>query len=305
MHDCIIIGAGPAGLTATLYAKRYGMDVIVFNSSESLSSLATATTVENWPGIKSTSGPELIKKMLEQVKALEVEVKNQTVKSIVRTDSSANSQNKGSANIVPGFILTADKEYEAKTIIIATGMKNMKAGIKGEKEFLGKGVSYCIPCDAPLFSNKVVAVIGSNRQAVKGAIMLKHIADKVYLVHESELDAEHAVIEHLKGVKLIKGKLTAINGSDIVESITIDGKTLNVNGVFLEIGHIPLSGLVKELDVKTENSFIITDNKQATSVKGVFAAGDVTVCPLKQITTAVGQGAIAATSAFEYVKNCK
>ncbi len=316
MYDVVVIGAGPAGLAAALFAKRYGMNVLVLNNPEQTSNLAIAATVENYPGIEKISGMRLLDSMKTQVQNQGVEIKNESATTITKKILEIHKgfrypKSSGISDKARFIVKTAKKTYESKAAILAMGMKNKKAGIKGEDEFLGKGVSYCVSCDAPLFEGKDVAIIGGGNSAVHGALVLKDIAKKVYIVHRrDEFRAEKALTDRIHGIELMMGFVPEeISGKEFVKSLKIKnmktGKTrsINVNGIFIEIGYIPTTELVKNIGVLLDkNGFIITDAKKQTNVPGIFSAGDVSANTMKQITTAVSDGSIAAVSAFKYVR---
>ncbi len=297
MHDVIVVGGGPAGLTAALFAKRQGLDVIVLNNPEHPSNLSFATIIENWPGIEKTSGQYLLDEMKKQVSKLKVPIKNERAIKISKEN---------------GFeVKTPDNIYKSKTVILSTGMKNRKAGIKGEDDLLGRGVSYCTTCDAPLFMDKTVAVIGGGNSAVHGAVVLKGIAKKVYLVHRrDEFRAEKAMTDKLSGIEMLLNSIPEeIKGKNKVERIVIKNlktnktREIDVDGVFIEIGYVPTNELVKDIGLSVDKAgFIITDIDKKTNIHGIFAAGDVSTNPLKQITTAVSDGSVAAISAYKFIK---
>lgn len=293
MYDLIIIGGGPAGLSAAVYAARYKMNVIVL-AQKNGGYAADAHLVENWLGERSIKGADLTEKFIAHVKAFDIEIANTDVKSVVKTDF--------------GFEVTTDKEkYQSKRILIATGTERNKLGIKGEEEFLGKGVSYCATCDGFFFRDKVVAVIGGGDSAATSALALADIAGKVYLVHRrEELRAvpswqeqmeKNPKIEYVLGVQV-----TEIVGQNVVEKIVLNnGKELAVNGVFIEVGSTPAGAFINQLGVKTDDhGYVVVDDSQRTNVQGVFAAGDITTgsSKLKQMIVAAAEGAVATYNAY-------
>jgi len=298
MYDIIIIGAGPAGLTACLFAERQCLNVLIFDNIESPSNLSTAYDIENYPGIEHISGKELLEKMKKQIED-GCDIRNEKVIEIINTDKKK-------------IIKTETDTYEAKSLIIATGLIHRKANIEGENKFLGRGVSYCTICDAPLFKNKDVVVIGGGDSAVKGALLLSEIANSVKLIHRrDELRAEKILYKKIMkdNVDILWNSVVQkINGDKFVSSIEVKNlktkKTTKIktDGVFIEIGFTPLSELMKNTGIKTDvNGFIIVDKEQRTNIDGIFAAGDVTNSPLKQVITACSDGAIAANSAYKYI----
>ncbi|RLI96382.1 MAG: thioredoxin-disulfide reductase [Candidatus Aenigmatarchaeota archaeon] len=301
IYDVVIIGAGPAGLTAALYAERQGLHVVVLDNIEEQSLLAEADIVDNYPGVKSTTGMGLLKTMRDQVKS---PIKSEKVISVTKNGGPTK------------FLVKTDAgEYNAKAIILATGATHRKAGIPGEEEFVGRGVSYCVVCDGPLFKGKRTIVIGGGNSAVKGALSLQKmgVAD-VKLVHRrDELRAERFWAEKIKksGIEILWDTIPKeIKGDKFVKKIVmVNVKTkktteLDVDGVFIEIGSTPSTQIGKAIGVETdERGFFKTNKNKETNVEGVYAAGDVSDTPLRQIVTACSDGAIAATAAYEYLKS--
>jgi thioredoxin reductase (NADPH) len=256
--------------------------------------------VENYPGIKSISGLELSEVMRKQVESLGVEIKLEQVTSL---------EKKGEEFLVR----TERASYPSKSVILATGAQARKLGIEGEDKFLGKGVSYCAVCDGPLFKGKKVAVVGGGDSAVTSALFLADYADQVFVIHRrDQLRAEPYLQEKLlanEKVDVLWNKVpAAVKGEETVEKVLLrDVKTsevteLEVNGIFIEVGNIPTSVLAEKLKIEVnERGYVKVDKQQRTNVAGLFAAGDVTDFPLKQISTAVGQGAVAGVSACSYV----
>ena len=299
MYDLIIVGAGPAGLTAALFAKRQDLDVLVLDNPSQPSNLAITHLLENYPGFEKISGADLLEKMKKQVTDLGCEIKNDKVSVILKERDN--------------FIVRARSDYESKAVIIAIGLKYRKANIPGAERFFGKGVSYCVVCDGPLFRDKDVAVIGGGDSAVKGALFLKDIAKNVYVIHRrDELRAEKILQDRVRktGVKIIWDSVSEeILGNAFVEAIKIRNLKTNeisvlpVSGVFIEIGSVPITNMVKDLDVKLDkDGFVITNEKKETNIPGIFAAGDITNNQLKQDITAAADGAIAVISAYKFIR---
>ncbi len=305
LYDAIIIGGGPAGMTAALYARRYDLKVLVLY--ETLGGhCAEAHNVENYPGIFSISGLALSQKFKDHAEKFGAEICNEKVERI------------GKAKL--GFhVTTSNKAYTGKTVLIATGTQTKRLEIKGEKEFSGRGVSFCATCDAPFFKKKTVAVVGGGDSALSATLMLSDIATKVYLIHRrNEFRAEPILVKNVKKCKnvelILESAIDEIKGEKIVRSITVKKansenpgtpKEIAVDGVFIEIGAAPASIIVDALGVKFDDSgFIIVDPAQATSVPGIYAAGDITTAMNKfmQIVTAAAEGAVAANSMYKYVR---
>lgn len=293
-YDLIIIGSGPAGLTAAIYAARYKMKVLVIGKIvECMAS--KAYEVWNYPGFNKISGCELMVKMVNQVKELGVEIISEDVENLEKKEI---------------FEVTTKKEkYFAKKIIIATGSKKRNLGVEKEKEFVGKGISYCATCDAAFYKEKTVAVVGGGNSALTSALLLTKFAKKVYVIHRTTnfCRAEKSWIEEVEKNEKIEviynANITKIIGETRLEGVELDnGKSLELNGLFIHIGNIPNAKLVEKMGVKFECEDISVDKNKKTNVKGLFAAGDVTNTPLKQIVTACSDGAIAADSAYNEIQ---
>jgi len=289
IYDSIIIGAGPAGLNTGLYLRRYGSLCLILTNPEQPSQVDITPFVDNYIGIQDVTGAELTKKMMEHAEKFGVEIRYEKVGDIKKEGDV--------------FVVVSEKNsYKGKTVVIATGAKHRKAEVKGESEFLGKGVSYCATCDGFFFKGKNVAVIGGGDSALVAAIFLKELGCNVTLVHRrNEFRAAEVYVEKAKsiGIKFeLERTVSEIAGSKMVEKIILDNDNeIPVSGVFVAIGEVPAVEIAKKIGVKiTENGFIITDKSQMTNVPGIFAAGDICDNPLKQIITACADGAVAAFS---------
>ena len=299
MYDVIIIGGGPAGMTAAIYAAKREMKTLLIEKGPFGGYMLLANKLENYPGYMSIAGSELSEKMEEQVRSLNVEIVSAEATKLELLSNSKKVE-------------TSEGAYEGKAVILAVGGGHKKLEVKGEKEFTGRGVSYCSTCDAPFFKGKTVAVAGGGNSAISDALYLSDVAKKVYLIHRREaLRAEEARQSELvkKGIEIfLNTGIDEILGDRSVNTLTIRNLTSNqvkklpVDGVFISIGNVPHSELAKDAGVKLdEKNFIKVDRNQETNLEGVFAAGDVTGGVL-QISTAVGEGCIAALSAYKYVK---
>ena len=297
MYDIIIAGAGPAGITAAVYAARKKMKTLVITKNIG-GYAASSGTVENYIGYQFLSGPELAKKFEEHLKSFDVEIKeNSEVLCIRKLDNH--------------FKVETDKgEYECLTAIVATGRKPRLLGVPGEVAFKNRGVTYCATCDAPLFAGKDVAVIGGGNSAMDATIQLMSIANKIYLINiNNNLAGDEIMIEKIKKsdkVEILNNtKAKEIVGDKFVNSIKLQvnksvERILDVQGVFIEIGSMPVKGPGCGVNTNEKDEIIVNERCE-TDVPGLFAAGDVTDVPEKQIIVAAGQGAIASLSAFKYL----
>jgi len=296
MSDLIIIGAGPAGITAAVYAARKNMSILVITKDIG-GQAAISGDVENYTGYQFITGPELSIKFEEHMRKYNVEVKeNEEVVKFAK---------KGST-----FVVTSSKaDYETKTIIVASGKRSRELNVPGEKEFKNKGLTYCATCDGPLFAQKEVAVIGGGNSALDAALQLMNIAKKVYIVNiNPELKGDAIMREKVRADNKVtifnNSQVTAVSGDKMVNGLKIkregNEEALSVGGVFVEIGLIPNSEFAKTLD---RNKFgeIKVNSRNETDIPGIFAAGDVTDVPEKQIVIACGEGSKASLSAFKYL----
>ncbi|MFA5144686.1 MAG: FAD-dependent oxidoreductase [Candidatus Omnitrophota bacterium] len=296
MLDLIVIGAGPAGITASVYAARKKMDFLVI-SKDIGGQAAWSGDIENYTGYQFISGPELASKFEDHMRQYDITVKdNEEVREVKKLD---------------GIISVAsDKSaYEAKTVIVASGKKTRELNVPGEKEFKNKGLTYCATCDAPLFSGKDVAVVGGGNSGLDAALQLTKIARRIYLVNIApEITGDPVMEEQVRKSSIITvlndTRVTGVTGDKFVTGISIKRnnkeEALAVGGVFVEIGLIPNSGFVKGVE-KNELGEIKVNCRNETNAGGIFAAGDVTDVPEKQIIIAAGEGSKACLSAFRYL----
>ncbi len=303
-YELVIIGGGPAGLTAGLYAARGGLNVILIEKIVPGGQIIITDWIENYPGFpEGLSGPDLVQKMTEQVKRFDLSIENNEV---VAVDFSE-----------PVKKLTLnDRTLTSHAIIIATGASPKKLGVPGEETFFGKGVSSCATCDAPFFKDSIVAAVGGGDTGVQESLFLTKFAKKVYLIHRRDKLRAAAILQKRalanEKIEIIwDSVLTDIGGLTHVENITVKNiktgeKTqFSVDGCFIWVGTIPNAQFLGDSLKLDEYGFIVADLNMETSVPGVFAAGDVRNTPLRQVVTAVADGAIAAISAENYLENIK
>lgn len=309
IYDFLILGAGVTGLAAAMYSARLGMKTLVLGTSHGAELpvggvITTTNLVENYPGFVRLTGTELAENMEKHARSYElVEIKNEKAEEIRKVGKIFE-------------VKTKKGNYKSRTILFATGTKWKKLEVPGATEFENRGVVYCSLCDAPLFKNKIVAVIGGSDSAAKDALVAAEHAKKVYIIYRGE--KIHPELPNLKRVeeKIKKGKIEIIantnvievKGDKVVKSVVLDKahkgkKELALDGIFVAIGHIALSDLAKPLGVKLnqKNEIIIDHKTSETNVPGVYAAGDVADKPFKQAITGVAEGCTAAYSAYEFL----
>ena len=301
--DILIIGAGPAGISAAIYLSRSKYSFTLLEKEMVGGKLNTITDIENYPGFTLISGPELIMKYQEQLKARNIEVVNDNIQGITKEEGL--------------FKVVADNNaYLVKVLIIATGSANKRTGVKGEKEFVGRGISYCAVCDGFFYRNKDVLVFANESKGYKEALYLEKLVNKLYLVNDNDLDDEDNDLESLKNSKKVDflygfsikeyvGDEFGLTGVILENTKTKDELSLEVSGVFPFIGEIPSSYFLSTLNLDMNNGYINVNSNCETNVVGVYAIGDIVHKTLKQIVTAASDGAIAATSAIRYLNNKK
>jgi thioredoxin reductase (NADPH) len=300
--DLIIIGAGAAGLAAGIYGARSGLKTLVLEEKMAGGTTAEAPLVENYPGFQNISGMELTQKMVAQCRGTGVIIRE--FENVLSLDLEGEKK----------IVKTNKTTYDAKAVIIASGSHYSEIGVPGEKEFLGRGVSYCGICDGPLFKGKRVLVVGGGNSALITALYIAGLASEIKLAHRrGTFRAEEALVKALKekaNVEILwNTEVKEVKGGKLVNEVTIfnrntgETKELLVDGVFVQVGETPNSQLAKEAGVEVdEGGYIIVDIRQRTNIVGVYAAGDVTNHPVKQIGTAVGQGITAALEAYGYIR---
>lgn len=294
MYDCIIIGGGPAGITAGIYCQRANLKTIVFEKETVGGQIASSPLVENFPGFKSISGVELANNFYEQAESLGLPIEIEEV-----------------LEIIPGKInkvVTDMGEYEAKTIILATGAKYRLLGLPNETNLIGKGISFCTSCDGAFYKGKDVAVIGGANSAVTNTLYMSNLCNKVYLIYRGDkLKCEEVLKDKLEAkdnVEIIyNANVKKIIGEEELEKIILDNnRELTINGMFISIGMDAETKLVKEMLPLSEKSYVLSDDCTTTN-NNIFVAGDCREKKVRQLTTAVSDGAVAATNVIKYIEN--
>ncbi|MFH1894458.1 MAG: FAD-dependent oxidoreductase [Patescibacteria group bacterium] len=302
-YDLIIVGGGPAGVTAGIYAARHSLKALLITNGFGGQMAQKTIDIENYTGFEKISGIELISSFEKHLRGKNIEIKMDEVAVIEKTGENF-------------LIKTKDqKQYQSKTVIVATGSEHRILGIPGEKEFIGRGVSYCVACDGPMFKNKTVAVIGGGDAGVEAALFLSDYTVKVFILEfGSELKADAQNQKRLQLVKnaevIFNAKAEEIKGEIFVKSLIYRDtkfsktKIIDAEGVFVEVGYNPATAFVGDIaDLNEKKEIIVDPGNNQTKTKGLFAAGDVTNNPYKQIIISAGDGAKAALSAHNYIKN--
>lgn len=304
LYDLIIIGGGPAGMTAGIYASRQKMKTLLITKDFGGQMARKTIAIENWPGNIEISGKELIKNFKNHIESCEVEIlKQDKVSKVIKKNETFEVKVGG------------NKKFSSKSVIIATGADPRPLEIPGEKEFIGKGVSYCVLCDGPFYKDKITAVIGGGNAAFEAVLFLVNYAKKIYVL---EYQDQIPAFKDLQDKALATGKVEIITGvaskeikgGKLVEELIYENrdskkdKTLRVDGLFIEIGNSPATALVKEMvDFSKYDEIVVDHETCATKTPGLFAAGDVTDVFPKQIVVAAGHGCKAAVNAYKYLKS--
>lgn len=299
MYDVIIIGSGPAGMAAAIYTVRREMKTLMIGQ-ETGGQIIWAGEIENYPGFKTITNFDFITRLKDQVTSIGTELKEAEVQKIEKNGDIFS-------------IFTSRETFQAKTVIIAMGLSPRRLEIPGEKEFNGKGVSYCANCDGPLYKGKTIAVVGSGNSALDAAELMSKIASKVYLlVRGDKLKGFETLIDEVNAREnievLFNTQTSEILGEDMVKAVRVKNrlddseKEIALDGVFVEIGRIAKTDLVADLVDRDEGSQIIVNERCETKTPGIFAAGDVTTVEFKQITIAMGQATTAALVAYQYLQ---
>ncbi|NBI00147.1 thioredoxin-disulfide reductase [Lactobacillus kunkeei] len=301
-YDVIIIGAGPGGMTSALYASRANLSVMMIDRGIYGGQMNNTAEIENYPGFKSILGPDLAKEMYESSTNFGAKYEYGTVESI---------EDKGDSKIVK----TDQGSYEAGAVIIGTGSQYRKLGVPGEDEYGGRGVSYCAVCDGAFFKNREVVVVGGGDSAISEALYLAGLASKVTVIHRRDQLRAQKVIQDRAfandkiefvwdtNVTEVVGDNMKVTGVKTINNKTNEEGEVAASGVFIYVGNNPMTEPFSNLNITDEKGWIKTNERMETSVKGIFAIGDVREKELRQVTTAVGDGGIAGQNAFEYVSS--
>ena len=300
MYDIIIIGAGPAGLTAAIYAKRASKNVLVLEAKSYGGQIINTLDIENYPVEAHISGFDFATKLYNQTKELGAEIK---FEKVVDIDDKKSIKE----------VITTKNTYTAKAVIIATGSENRKLGIEKEDELIGKGISYCATCDGAFYRKKNVAVVGGGNTALEDALYLSDLVNKVYLIHRrDEFRGEESTVRRLKEKENIEfvynSNVTKLNANERLESIEVTNKdgstrTIEIDGLFVAVGRIPENENFAKLINLDNSGYIIANEDCKTNVAGIFVAGDNRTKEVRQLVTATSDGAIAATAAIKYINN--
>ena len=292
MYDCIIVGMGCAGMSAGLYAKRSGMNTLIIDGSAPGGLLNKISIVENYIGVGSISGIDLALKMFEQIRNEEVPYKIETVTSV---------KNNNDYKIV----YTTKGKYKTKTIIFAIGRKPKSSSIPYEEKYKNKGISYCAVCDASLYKNKELVVLGGGNSAFEESLYLSNFASKITIIVKDKISADKELIDDVKSknINIITGtSVSEFLGDDNITGVRLDnGNIINCSGVFIYYGYIAETSFINNLDITDDGGYILVDNDMKTKIDGIYACGDIIKKNVYQIVTACSDGAIAALSAKKYV----
>lgn len=297
-YDVIIIGGGPAGFTAGIYAARGGLRTILFTGSQPGGQAALTHKIENYSGVVDVEGFTLVSTMMEQAGNFGCEISFASVLDVKLA---------GEEKVV----ITDEGEYITSTVIVATGAKNRRMGLENEESLIGKGISFCATCDGSFFKDRPVAINGGGDSALTEALYLSNICSKVYLIHRRQgFRAAQILVDRVRSNKKISlvldSTVTALNGDplnslEVTNKVTGEKQNIAVDALFVAIGNIPNTDIFKgQLDLN-EGGYIRTNEKMETNIEGVYAAGDVRITPMRQVITACADGAIAANSVIEYL----
>ena len=300
MYDIIIVGGGPAGMTAAIYGASARKKVLILEKDSMGGKILKTNKIKNYPGFEEISGFDYSNNLFNQIKKLGVEVKFEEVLKINKDKS----------------IITNKSKYNAGAIIIATGSKNKTLNILNEDKFLGKGISYCATCDGMFFKGKNVAIVGGGNSSISEALYLSNIVKNLYVIYrQKEFKFDSIDLETLKKKDnvtfIFNSTVSKLNGNEFIEGITVrnsednNESDISVDGLFISIGFTPLSSLCEEILELSDNGYILSNEECTTNIDGVFVAGDVRKKSVRQLTTACSDGTIAAIKAYNYLNNKK
>lgn len=299
MYDIIIIGAGPAGLTAAIYASIARKKILILEKEVYGGQIVNAHKIKNYPGFEEISGYDYATALYSQAKSYNPDIKFEEVIEIKDNDDFKE-------------IITTKGNYKAKSVIIATGSKNRKLGLNNEDKLLGKGISYCATCDGTFYKEKRVAITGGGNNAIDDALYLSDIVKKIYVIYrQKDFRIESINLDKLKEKDnvefILNSNIIDIKGSEKLDSIIVKNNEtnketeINVDGLFIAIGHIPVSSMCKNLIKTNEYGYIVALEDCKTNIDGIFAAGDIRVKDIRQLTTACSDGTVAALNALKYI----
>lgn len=299
MFDIIIIGAGTAGMTAAIYARRAGKSVLVIEKSVFGGQIIYSENVENYPGIQNISGADFAMSLYSQASKLGTKFVIESVNEIKDGEIKT--------------IITNKKEYEAKAVIIATGVKNRKLGLRNEEKFIGRGISFCAVCDGSFYKSMPVVVVGGGNTALQDALYLSNNCEKVYLIHRRDMFRGEESLARAVALKenielVMNSQVVSVNGEDRLSKITVKNNLTNekteleIKGLFEAVGQIPDNAVFSSVIDLDGSGFIVADESCKTNIDGIFAAGDCRTKDVRQLTTAAADGAVAAIKASEYAK---
>lgn len=293
IYDVIIIGLGASGVSASIYAKRSGLNVCVINYGIPGGIISTSSIVENYPGFKSISGSDFAFNLFEQFNNLDVPLFNEEVINIIDGDIKE--------------VKTKNNIYKAKKIIICSGRKPRRLDVENEDKFLGRGISYCATCDGNLYKDKTVCVVGGGNSALESALYLSNLCKEVYiLVRKDKFIGNKSLIDEVNEKENICIKfmtnIISVEGNDVVTGVKTNNGEIKLDGIFVNIGYEPSINIVKDLNIKLDKNYIVVDEHMETNIKGIYAAGDIIKKDLYQLVTAVSEGAIAATNVYKSIR---
>jgi len=303
MYDIIIVGAGPSGMTAGIYASIARKKILILEKSVYGGQIVSADKIKNYPGFEEISGYEYATKLYNQLKNFNPDIKFEEVLQIKNHNDYKE-------------ITTNKNTYKSKSVIIATGSKNRKLGLNNEERLIGKGISYCATCDGIFYKDKIVAITGGGNNAIDDALYLSNLVKKIYIIYrQKDFKLDSINLDKLKEKEnvefIMNSNIIDIKGNEKLETITIKNNetnketNINIDGLFIAIGHIPVSSMCKNLINTDDTGYILAKEDCMTNIEGIFAAGDIRIKEVRQLTTACSDGTTAALNACKYVSKKK